>query len=202
MAESLVQVTEGVGKKLHTNSRVIGANTVEDEFVIQGEYPYASYVVEATPGLATANDHLLAIAGLAGAAIRIRRIRIWQAAVTTSTAFHNIELWRTTTTTPSGGSAVTPRPWDTADAASSATVQRQPVTKGTESVRLVRWFPVVVSAASAGAGPLVDMDWTTDNQLKPLLIPAGATNGIAIKNISTQAAGSVQIQVDWVEAGY
>jgi hypothetical protein len=62
MSESIVQVTEGTGKKLHTNQRTIGANNVEDEYVIPGEYPLATYFVQANAvSIATAAAHVIQI---------------------------------------------------------------------------------------------------------------------------------------------
>jgi hypothetical protein len=48
---------------------------------------------------------------------------------------------------------------------------------------------------------MVAWDWTRPG-IKPLLIAAGTSNGIAVKNISTQAAGSVFINVEFVETSF
>ena len=36
MSEAFINVTEGSGKKAHTNQRTIGANDVQDEYVVTG----------------------------------------------------------------------------------------------------------------------------------------------------------------------
>ena len=79
MAESIVQVTEGSGKKLHTFNRTIGANSVEDEVVLLGENYLASYMIVAAASAATANSHVLQIMAGASLKVRVRRIEVQQA---------------------------------------------------------------------------------------------------------------------------
>ena len=77
--ESFVNVTEGSGKKLHTNQRTIGANAVEDEYVLPGEFPLPGYFAVANAVAATtANDHLLQVMAGASLKVRIRRISVSQ----------------------------------------------------------------------------------------------------------------------------
>jgi hypothetical protein len=153
MAESLVQVTEGSGKKLHTWQRVIGANSVEDEFVIPGEYPLASYVGQnAGSSIATANDHVQLMAG-AALNVRIRRIRVEQAALATTAVLAAFGVYRLSTA-GTGGTAVTPRPLDSADAACGATMASIPGVKGTEGVELFR-RRMILTQTVATAGGLV-----------------------------------------------
>src|SRR5690348_13016293 len=134
MAETFVNVTEGSGKKLHAWDRTVGANTVLDEFMLSGEYPLASYFVYADAvSIAAANDHLLCINAGASLNVRVRRLYIEQAANATAAGFFNAKLLRTTTAAPTGGTAVTPAPFYTGDAAAGAAGRTLPTAKGTES---------------------------------------------------------------------
>lgn len=201
MPESLVQVTSGAGPKLHTFQRTIGANNVEDEFVIPGEYPLASYsvAVNANVAIATANSHLLQIMAGASNYVRIRRIRLYQTQLATALAFHTFDLVRLTTA-GTGGTAYTPRPFDTSDAAAGATAMTLPTVKGTEGVVLDSISITLVAAATAGVNLI--WEWTQLPGTKPIIIPAGATNGIAFKNTTSAAAGSVRLVVELVETTF
>lgn len=200
MAESLVQVTEGSGKKLHTWQRTIGANNVEDEFIIPGEYPLASYVcVTGNVLTATANSHLLQLMAGASLPVRIRRILVrpggtLPAAVTR----FPIQVFRLTTA-GTGGGTVTPRPHDTTEAAAGAVGMTLPTAKGTEGVGLDEenfWFN---TAAIPGEGVY---EWVEQPRMKPLIIPAGTANGIALKNPTALATASVTCTIWFVETSF
>lgn len=205
MPESLVQVTSGAGPKLHTWQRTIGANNVEDEFVIPGEFPYPSYTVVANAVAAgTANAHLLAINAGASSPVRVRRIWIEQQANATTAALWDLRLYRTTTA-PSGGTAITPAKLDPSDAAAGATAMTLPTVKGTESDQLRATILIARQAFSATAAGQIDepCEWTFgDHATKPLVIPAGAANGIAIKTVSAIVGATVTIYVELSELGF
>ena len=204
MAESIVQVNSGSGPKLHTWSRTIGANTVEDEAVFPAEYPLASYIaIGAAVSTATANDHLLQLMAGASLNVRIRRITVEQRGTATTAAALTMEIWRLSTA-GTGGTAVTPRPMDTSDAASGATAMTLPTAKGTESV-LIKPFVITFRQAISGtASPADDapFEWTQHPGMKPLMIPAGAANGIAIKNTSAAAAATAIVTIEFVESSF
>lgn len=203
MAESFINQTEGAGKKSHTNSRVIGVNTVEDEVVLLGENYLASYIVthaSASVSTATANSHLMTINAGASLKVRIRRIEIYQHALATTAAYMALVLVRTTTAAPTGGTAVTPAPLDTTDAASGCTAMTLPTVKATESTIVGGGDLYMVQTAGASSTfitpPLV---WDFDRpRSKPLIIQAGTTIGLAVKNLTAIAAGSVSVQV-WLD---
>src|SRR5436190_5578026 len=139
MAESIVQVASGgTGPKLHTIQYTVGANNVEDEVVVPGPYPYATYLANGA-GIsgATANDHLLCLNAGASLKVRVHRIRIEQRASAAAVAVGLFQLLRTTTGAPTGGTAITPAPLDTADAASGAAARALPAVKGTEATQLM-----------------------------------------------------------------
>lgn len=204
MAESLVQVTEGTGKKLHTNSYTVGANTVEDEFVVPGPFPYASYVaVYESVSIATANDHLACLNAGASLKVRVVRIRLEQTANVTTAATSRIQLLRTTTGAPTGGTAITPAPFDTADAASGAAARSIPGVKGTESTMLNSFAMVWRQAVSATAAQVDDAwEWTALTWQKAIVIPTGTTNGLVLKNVTANAAGQVNITIEFVETAF
>lgn len=200
MAESLVQVTSGAGPKLHTWQRTIGANNVEDEFVIPGEYPLASYSIAPAAPLATtnANAHLLQIMAGASLNVRVRRIRVRQHAVPAAVAAFEIQIWRLSSA-GTGGTAITPSKMDTADAAAGATAMTLPTAKGTETVQLWDesiWLGVVATPVSSNL-----MEWVAAPGSKGILIPAGATNGIAVKNINNGTA-TLSVTADIVETSF
>jgi hypothetical protein len=203
MPEGIVNVTEGSGKKLHTWQRIVGVNTVEDEVIIPGEYPYPSYVMQYTGlSIATANDHNAQLMAGATNVVRVRKIRVEQAVAATAAAIAVFAVLRLTTA-GTGGTAVTARPLDSADAAAGATGIATPGVKGTEGVELFRRRILLLQAvAASGGNPLPAWEWTQAPNQKPLLIPSGATNGIVIKNLAAYAAGQVDVSIEFVETAF
>ena len=200
MPEGFINVTEGSGKKAHTWQRTIGANTVEDEYTLLGENALASYIVQSgQASLATASAHLLQIMAGASLKVRIRRIEIWQQAAITAGTLFDYQLYRLSTA-GTGGTAVTPAPLDTTDSASGCTAMVIPTAKGTETTLLARVWPYMIQTLGASTytgNPIVVWDFDRPRS-KPLIIAAGTTNGIAIKNGSSSAAGAVMITV-WLD---
>jgi hypothetical protein len=203
MAESIVQVTEGAGKKLHTNSRVIGANTVEDEVVILGEQYLATYTVLAAPSTATANSHLIQVMAGAALKVRIRRIDVSQFQLATAAAIMDLVVVRLTTA-GTGGAVGTPTPLETTDAASGATSMALPTVKGTEGAVVDAGNAYLMQTAGAST-PQVQPLWTWDfdrPRSKPLILQAGTTVGIAVKNLTAHAGGGVRIRVLFDETNF
>lgn len=206
MAESIVQVTEGAGKKLHTFSRVVGANTVEDEIVLTGEPYLATYTV-ATPAAlstATAAAHLLEI--MAGAALNVylRRIVVYQFNLATAAAISSLQLFRLTTA-GTGGTALTPAVHDGTDAAPGATAMTLPTAKGTEGTLIgiqgVQ-FIQTVPAGGQGQAPILAMwDWAGP-RTKGIRIPAGTANGLCIKIPTAVAGATIVVEATFVEASF
>jgi hypothetical protein len=203
MAESLVQVTEGTGKKLHTNSRVIGVNTVEDEYVLPGEYALASYTLIANNiSVATANDHILQIMAGASLNVRIREIRIEQNANATTAQRCDFQLVRLTSA-GTGGTAATARPVDSADAAAGATGMTLPTVKGTETVVIEESILIMRQAiAATQTQPEETILWAPPPGFKSYIIPAGAANGLAVKSASACPGGTVTVVIKFVETSF
>jgi hypothetical protein len=200
VAEAIVNVTEGSGKKLHAWDRVIGANTVLDEFTLPGEYPYASYFVSAiSVSIATANDHVLQLMAGSTLKVKIRRIRIDQIINASAVALGQFEVVRLTTA-GTGGTAVTPAPLDTSDAASGATARTLTTVKGTEGAVLFRETVTMRAAVQSTAEDYAL--WEQHPGEKPIIIPAGTANGIAIKSITAIANATVVARIEFVEQNF
>ena len=203
MGESLVNVTEGSGKKLHTWARTVGANTVEDEFTIPGEYPLAGYSVGGTASLATSADHLFQIMAGTTNKVRIRFFRIEQSASATAAAIIALSVFRLSTA-GTGGTALTFRPMDTADAAAGATCMTLPTAKGTESVDMGLGTVLVLRQTVAASGAQTDdvWEWAQKPGMPPLIIPAGTANGIAVKVGTGVAGASARFYAEIVETTF
>lgn len=205
MAESLVQVTEGVGKKLHTWSRVVGANIIEDEFNVPGEFPYPSYTVDVDAiSMANAGDDIVQI--MAGAALncRIRSIDIRQAAAATAVAVRTLTIARITSA-GTGGAVVTPSKMSNADGAySGAAASLVPnATHGTIGavIRTVRF--ALFQALSATQAQVPDtFHWEQKPGMEPIIIPAGVANGLVIRNATATAGALLTVTIELVETAF
>jgi hypothetical protein len=204
MAESLVQVTEGSGKKLHTFQRTIGANNVEDEVMLLGENYLASYLANFNNGggpvsTATLNSHIVQIMAGASLKVRIRRIEVYQIALATTAALASFGIVRLTTA-GTGGTVQAVSALDGSDAAAGATYMSLPTVKGTESnfIHFAGVYFMQTAGASAQLNqPIYVADFDRPRS-KPLIIGAGTTNGIALKLMSAVAAASVWVNV-WID---
>ena len=201
MAESSINVTEGSGKRLHTFDRSVGGNTVHDEVVVLGEPYLATYTVptSAAVSIATVDSHLLQIMAGASKPVYLRRIRVYIASGADSLI--NLQL-RRLSTAGTGGTAITPAPLDTGDSAAGATAQTLPTAKGTESTTLWAGSSFEPGATAANLGGqsslMLDLDFRSEFG-KLVKIPAGAANGLALKNTSAAASGQVWITAEIIE---
>jgi len=199
-----IQVTEGSGKRLATGATYTeNSQTVRDEKSILGENYLASYTIttSGTSGvsIATANSHPLQIMAGASLKVRVRRIEVHQATVATTVALPVFSLFRLTTA-GSGGTAVTPNPLNPADSASGATAMKLPSSKGTEAAEIttaVPYFMQTLAASNQLIQPIIVWDFDRPRS-QPLIIAAGTSNGIAVKNVTAVAAGQVVI-VAWID---
>jgi hypothetical protein len=207
LAESIVQVTEGSGKKLHTYNRTIGANSVEDEVMLLGEQYLPTYtIVSGTTSLATADSHLLQIMAGASLNVYIRSIKVYQfgAATTANILFTDVIRLSTAGT---GGTAGAAMSLDTTDSAAGSTNMTLPTVKGTETATVDREDAYVLQTASASLGVprsslIHEWDYSKDLRSKALRIPAGTANGIAVKSRVAIAAATCHIVVKFCEANF
>lgn len=206
MAEAFVNVTEGSGKKLHGWDRTVGANTVIDEYTLIGEQGLATYQVSCTAtSVATANSHVLTVNAGASLNVLIRRIMVFQVGLATTAAFCEWDLLRTTTAAPTGGTAFTPIQFDaTSDGASGATAMTLPTVKATEGNPLGRYSSYFIQTAGASTTPgMMLLDINFDQlRIKSPRVPAGTTNGIALKNLTAIAAATVRVNIWFTEMNY
>ena len=204
MAESIVQVTEGSGKKLRTWNRTIGGNSVEEEAIFLAEQPLATYTVQTgATSVATAASHLLQIMAGATLNLYIRRIWIYQAALITTAAIVPFTLFRLTTA-GTGGTVVGVVQLDNSDAAAGATAMTLPTVKGTEgnSVGPVIDAIPVQTAPTSGAGLLLAFWDFSALRSKSVRIPAGAANGLCVKNPVAAAGLTVHVTAELIEANF
>jgi hypothetical protein len=205
LAEGIVEVTAGSGTKLHSWSKTVGANTVHDEFTLPGEYPYAGYFATPAAGVscAVAGDDIAQIMAGSSLNVRIRRVRVEQAAAITTAAGTPFQLARVTTA-GTGGTAITPSKADNADGASGATAASgiPNATHGTiGQIYLNRQLYPVQTAATAGAVEPA-WEWIQQPGMKPIIIPAGTSNGIVIRNIGARAGLTVFWEIEFVETNF
>lgn len=203
MAESLVNVTEGSGKKLHTFQRTIGANNVEDEVVILGNPYLAAYAASSsTLSAATAADHVMQIMAGASLNVYVTRIRVYQTVVATAAAMTNWMVLRLTTA-GTGGTVNIISPLDGTDAVAGAAPMSLPTVKGTEGARLWNGYVgLIQTIPTGGVAPLIlDLDFDR-LKVKPIRIPAGTANGICLKHVTGAAGAQVMWDVELYEANF
>ncbi len=201
MPDSTIQINEGSGPFLAHWQRTKTSNTVNEAAVVLSEPYLACYGVAVTTAASTAvaNSHLLQI--MAGNLNRVilRRLIVTQLANASASTAMVLQLLRLTTA-GTGGTSFTPRALDPVDTATAATSQTLPSAKGTEGNIL--WTGVgnmLATAATAAGAAVIDLRWD-DPRSKPPVIAAGSSNGLALKNITAVASGTVHIYAEFVEA--
>ena len=203
MPVSSVAVTQGSGAYLHTWQRTVSSVNREEQYVQLAEpaLPTFSAIAPAVSA-ATSASHLLQVMAGASAYVRIHRISVEQVANATSAAAVEIALYRLTAA-GSGGTSITPQPFDTGDTA-SATAMSLPSSKGTEaSVALLRSAVAFRQAVSATSAQYDDVwEWRQTPGKKPIIIPAGTSNGVALKIATGVAGATVTIQIEFSETSW
>lgn len=182
-------------KYLDTWQRTVDGTAKEDQFVLPAEHAVASYsALGSAISLATSADHIMAIQADGTLYTRIRRIFIAQVAAAGSGTLGVIEVIRTTTA-GTGGTAITPRPYDTGDSAYGGDVRSLPTAKGTEGVVLARrriWLTNSIAAQPNS----IEIVARTD--MKPIIIQPATTNGICLKIVTGVASATADITVEFV----
>lgn len=202
MPVSSVQVTEGSGKHLHTWQRSVNSVNREEQYVQAGESGLPTYnAVAIAVSTATADSHLLQLMAPASAYVRIHRISIEQGGNATSATPMYVYVTRLTSA-GSGGTAITPRAFDTSDTAGAA-AQALPSSKGTEG-QTVMATTLLMRQTVATSGAQMDDAWVWQQTpgKKPLIIPAGTSNGIAIKNTTGVAGGTAIVSIEFTETAW
>lgn len=170
-----------------TNAAIVDASG--NLRVVGGQSTLATYSFGTGPLAPTAARQLFVIEAPASGVIRLQRIIIWQPGSQTTAGLVTLQLLRTTTAS-SGGTAITPAPVDSSDAAYGGIVRSLP-TSGTESTVLDQ-IAVYVPAALAAFTPIV-IDYAVLDSLKAPVIPAGTANGIALKHPGSSGAAKFSV---------
>lgn len=191
MARASISLTEGSGaKKTATEERTVSSVVVQSQYVILDEPAAPTYSVVATGiSAATTADHVLQIMAGSSSYVRVHSIRIEQRGAASGAAVMGVALYRLTTA-GSGGTSITPRPFDTADTA-AATAMSLPSSKGTEGSQLWQW-----ELEAEQTRPYLGVaTWETSPRCKPIIIPAGTANGLAIKVVAGVASVTLTVNV-------
>lgn len=205
MAESESNVpfldSNAAARKFRTNQRTSGANTVEEYTSVIAEPPLSTYTISfASTLLSTANSHPLQI--MAGASLRVhlRKLVIYQSANAAANTPVVFEL-RRVTTAGTGGSGIVAAPMDTADPVAGAAAMVLPSSKGTEGVLVGGRHrgTILANASTANLQPILDLDWSRERTKGPV-IAAGTSNGLVLKNISTDSTVQIEGYAEIVEA--
>lgn len=203
MTDASLVVTAGSGTNIHTSTRSYSGTTKHDQYVLQAEADLPSYVTTstATYSVATADGHFQLMAG-SSLAVRVRYIHIGPGVSATTAGVQSFEIWRLSTA-GSGGTAYTPRPLDTADSAAGATSMALPSSKGTETVLMGRRVLEIRQSYSTLGGAEGELNWVYYGfGMKSLLIPAGTSNGIAIKHTAAMAGATVAVEIGFIETSF
>jgi hypothetical protein len=103
------------------------------------------------------------------------------------------------TSAGTGGSAVTPSPYDTADTYSGGAMTL-PSSKGAEGANLLS---VNVTSPTAGATLSGNQYvWEPGIGSKPIIFGPATSNGIAVKNILANAGGLVMVTIEFTTTSY
>jgi hypothetical protein len=202
MGESFIAIG---AKNAHTWQRLVGATNVEDEFVLPGEFPYPSYIAEPATGVscAAAGDDVAQLMAGVSLNVRIRRIRVEQFALITTSISTQLQVFKVTTA-GTGGTAITPTKADNGDSASGATAASgvPNATRGTAGAMFLQrtFWPVQTVPVGGTNAPF--WEWVEQPGMKPLIIPAGAANGIVIRNPTARAALTVSWEIEFIETAF
>lgn len=194
---AFVQVTEGAGKRLAATTYTENGQTVFDQKFVAGEPYLASYtIVIPNVVLSTANSHMGEVMAGSSLNVRIRKVRLRSrsgAAAVTLVGLQCIRL----STAGTGGTVVTPAKLNPADAAAGCTAMSLPTAKGTETTTVYDESFTCGTATILTTTPEIQWPDEPDELTEPLIIPAGTSNGICIKNPAALATATVDLLI-WV----
>lgn len=202
MGESYTNVTEGSGKKQHSWQRTVGANNVEDSFILPGEFPHPSYMISAyNISTATSSSHIVQLMAGSSNVVRVRRINIRQKTAAGTAAIAEFDVLRLTSA-GTGGSVLGNNKMVDGDAAAGASAMTLPSSKGTEGTSVAYLSLLMVATATTVGGTDTRDQWVSHPSLEPIVIPAGTSNGIAVKLVAGIASGAVTVLIEFSETSY
>lgn len=200
MAEDSIGLTSGTDEYLQTYARTIASQERHAQMVLLGESGLVTYSVRADNiSIATSADHILFVQSDGTNYTRIKRIAITPTSdIPVAASVAKIELIRTTSA-GTGGSAVTPRPYDSGDAAYGGTCQTLPTAKGGEGATLYTWWLPIPAALG---DHLDTREWVALPGMKPFVFGTAAINGFCFKIATGIASATVSIMVEVVTTAY
>ena len=183
-------------KYLHTNQRTISSTAREDQYVLPGQNAYPTYAaLTAAVSGATAASHLLQIMGDGSGYSRLVRLRIHPLQATSAGA-QIISVYRLSSA-GTGGTSVTPAPFDTSDTygGGAMTLPSSKGTEGTELLRLMIYYP-------AAGGIIHPIEWQALPGSKPIIFGSATSNGLALKVEGGLAGSSIDITAEFLVTSY
>lgn len=158
--------------------------------VVAGNSAEATYVVNAVGLASTADVAIIAIEAPAAGVIRLARLVLWQPGIIGTAAVRNFRL-RRTTAAGTGGTTVTPTPYDTGSAAYGGVARTgSTITAGVDLDNIAVFTPTALAAFV----PLV-IDWADAGVDQQPTIPAGTANGLALWVAGAAGAASLSATV-------
>jgi hypothetical protein len=194
-----IAVTEGVGKKLAADTYSENGQVVLDQKVILGEPYLGTFSVSTVSNVSTATTgaHVLQI--MAGASLNIRIKHFCFRPSLEGTLVGDVMALYRLSSAGTGGGAITPSPYDPADTA-TATAMTLPSAKGTETALLVPGIMTYHPAVEQT--DIYKWEWNQAPGGKPIIIPAGAANGVAWKAVVGHAGNAVIFHVEFIETSF
>jgi hypothetical protein len=187
-------------KYLHTEQRTISSVAREDQYVQRGQPAYPTYVVRASGiSIATTADHILQIMADGTNYTRLLAYKITM--TDDRPAADNVAqigLHRLSTA-GTGGGAVTPTPYDTADTYAGGAMTL-PTAKGTEGTLVHYRYVNITTAFPSGNGVLAE--WRVPEYGKPIIFGTGTGAGLAWKIISGVASCTISIEAEIATTSY
>ena len=190
MTESYIQLpADSTGKKLRTRQRVVGADTVEEQYSVAASLP--TYYFWSGYSAGAANKIYLDVfnASGSGKVLRLRKLFVQSTVAAVTGVGFQFDLDRTTAA-GTGGTVLTGNPADTADGALPAQVTARTVPTGGATKQLTL-FPVTLSSEETQAG--AHFNWAHNvipesPEVKEPIIREG--QGVRLVQITSSTAGT------------
>jgi hypothetical protein len=190
MPESYVQVpVDGAGKKLRHRERTVASQTVYEQFMVMGALP--TYNIWTGALAFAANKHFLTLYNTGTDPIRVRKLFLQNTHLTAVTGVGVQFRIGRITAAPTGGTAITPVPADSADGALSGLTVVHTTTTATITSTLFDWF--TNNDEVVPASPM----FTWQNGVN--ILPEGpevkeltlrTNEGITVQNLTSTTVGS------------
>ena len=198
MTANQITYTEGAGAVLDAYSRTYGAGEQKVQKVITVHTDAPTYSIALCGiGIGTSTDHLLQLMNGASGVMIVTRVHVAQFALAGADAAWGFDLFRLTSAGTGGSSVATSGanpvlvandPGDSAF--SGAAKYAVTSSKGTEGDQIARRRLTIKTAQ-----PTSYVEWTPAPGSKGIVVPAGTSNGIAVKNVTSVATATVDIMV-------